>query len=71
MSSDAVFSGARTQYDETCLPDPLTPYGGRRSSLGRRYSSLHLNVSMPRGCPASASVSSSWSHRCPTRQWHS
>ncbi|GAA3117931.1 hypothetical protein GCM10017687_34410 [Streptomyces echinatus] len=34
VSSDAVFSGARTQYDETCLPDPLTPYGGRRSSLG-------------------------------------
>jgi dTDP-4-dehydrorhamnose reductase len=25
VSSDAVFSGSRVHYDETCLPDPVTP----------------------------------------------
>ncbi|MFI0812990.1 SDR family oxidoreductase [Streptomyces echinatus] len=32
VSSDAVFSGARTHYDETCLPDPLTPYGAAKAA---------------------------------------
>ncbi|MGW1127987.1 SDR family oxidoreductase [Streptomyces sp. NPDC002526] len=33
VSSDAVFSGAgRTHYDESCLPDPLTPYGAAKAA---------------------------------------
>lgn len=33
VSSDAVFSGTdRAQYDETCLPDPLTPYGAAKAA---------------------------------------
>lgn len=32
VSSDAVFSGARDRYDETCLPDPLTPYGAAKAA---------------------------------------
>lgn len=32
VSSDAVFSGERVHYDETCLPDPLTPYGAAKAA---------------------------------------
>ncbi|WP_069767032.1 sugar nucleotide-binding protein [Streptomyces sp. LUP30] len=32
VSSDAVFSGARAHYDETCLPDPVTPYGAAKAA---------------------------------------
>ncbi|WP_329309175.1 SDR family oxidoreductase [Streptomyces microflavus] len=33
VSSDAVFSGiGRTQYDETCAPDPITPYGAAKAA---------------------------------------
>ncbi|MCX4404987.1 MULTISPECIES: sugar nucleotide-binding protein [unclassified Streptomyces] len=32
VSSDAVFSGARIRYDETCLPDPVTPYGAAKAA---------------------------------------
>lgn len=33
VSSDAVFSGAgRDRYDESCLPDPLTPYGAAKAA---------------------------------------
>ncbi|MEU4612358.1 SDR family oxidoreductase [Streptomyces umbrinus] len=32
VSSDAVFSGSRIHYDETCLPDPVTPYGAAKAS---------------------------------------
>ncbi|MEU9993161.1 sugar nucleotide-binding protein [Streptomyces sp. NPDC048045] len=32
VSSDAVFSGARVHYDESCLPDPVTPYGGAKAA---------------------------------------
>ncbi|MFF1659870.1 SDR family oxidoreductase [Streptomyces sp. NPDC058255] len=32
VSSDAVFSGSRMHYDETCLPDPLTPYGAAKAT---------------------------------------
>lgn len=30
VSSDAVFSGAWIHYDETCLPDQVTPYGAAK-----------------------------------------
>ncbi|GAA4881663.1 SDR family oxidoreductase [Kitasatospora terrestris] len=32
VSSDAVFSGARVHYDESSLPDPLTPYGAAKAA---------------------------------------
>ncbi|MFF3014277.1 SDR family oxidoreductase [Streptomyces sp. NPDC057939] len=32
VSSDAVFSGARVHYDETCAPSPLTPYGAAKAA---------------------------------------
>jgi dTDP-4-dehydrorhamnose reductase len=32
VSSDAVFSGAATSYDETDSPDPTTPYGAAKAA---------------------------------------
>lgn len=32
VSSDAVFSGSRARYDETCLPDPVSPYGAAKAA---------------------------------------
>lgn len=32
VSSDAVFSGLAASYDETCPPDPTTPYGAAKAA---------------------------------------
>jgi dTDP-4-dehydrorhamnose reductase len=32
VSSDAVFSGWAVRYDETCVPDPTTPYGAAKAA---------------------------------------
>jgi dTDP-4-dehydrorhamnose reductase len=32
ISSDAVFSGLAFSYDETCLPDPVSPYGAAKAA---------------------------------------
>jgi dTDP-4-dehydrorhamnose reductase len=32
VSSDAVFSGAAPSYDETCQPDPVSPYGAAKAA---------------------------------------
>ncbi|MBK3574235.1 sugar nucleotide-binding protein [Streptomyces sp. MBT65] len=32
VSSDAVFSGSRISYDESCLPDPVSPYGAAKAA---------------------------------------
>ncbi|MER6172430.1 sugar nucleotide-binding protein [Streptosporangium sp. NPDC001681] len=32
VSSDTVFSGAAIRYDETCVPDPITPYGAAKAA---------------------------------------
>ncbi|MFE6164900.1 SDR family oxidoreductase [Streptomyces sp. NPDC056486] len=32
VSSDDVFSGARVHYDESSLPDPVTPYGAAKAA---------------------------------------
>lgn len=32
VSSDAVFSGADVHYEESCLPDPVTPYGAAKAA---------------------------------------
>ncbi|MEV4429576.1 sugar nucleotide-binding protein [Streptomyces sp. NPDC049602] len=33
VSTDAVFSGRRDLYDETCLPDPVSPYGAAKATV--------------------------------------
>ena len=32
VSSDALFSGRATAYDESCAPDPITPYGAAKAA---------------------------------------
>ncbi|WP_438483667.1 SDR family oxidoreductase [Streptomyces sp. S186] len=32
VSSDAVFSGADVRYDESAMPDPVTPYGAAKAA---------------------------------------
>jgi dTDP-4-dehydrorhamnose reductase len=32
VSSDVVFSGTAARYDETCSPDPTTPYGAAKAA---------------------------------------
>ncbi|MER5360702.1 sugar nucleotide-binding protein [Streptomyces sp. NPDC002785] len=32
VSSDAVFSGVHVHYDESCLPDPVSPYGAAKAA---------------------------------------
>ncbi|MEU7892251.1 sugar nucleotide-binding protein [Nonomuraea sp. NPDC049152] len=32
VSSDTVFSGAAIRYDETCVPDPISPYGAAKAA---------------------------------------
>ncbi|MGW8374703.1 sugar nucleotide-binding protein [Streptomyces sp. ODS28] len=41
VSSDAVFSGARVHYDETCLPDPVTPYGAAKAAAETGVGLVH------------------------------
>lgn len=40
VSSDAVFSGAATHYDETCVPDPITPYGAAKAAAETAVSAI-------------------------------
>ncbi|MGA5643315.1 SDR family oxidoreductase [Streptomyces cinereoruber] len=32
VSSDAIFSGSRVHYDESCQPDPVTAYGAAKAA---------------------------------------
>ncbi|MGV9566011.1 SDR family oxidoreductase [Streptomyces sp. NPDC003480] len=41
VSSDAVFSGAQVHYDETCLPDPVTPYGAAKAAAETGVRAVH------------------------------
>lgn len=41
VSSDAVFSGARTHYDESSLPDPVTPYGAAKAAAETAVLAVH------------------------------
>ncbi|MFF0449897.1 SDR family oxidoreductase [Streptomyces sp. NPDC004609] len=41
VSTDAVFSGARVHYDETCLPDPITPYGAAKAAAETGILAVH------------------------------
>ncbi|MFC4590997.1 SDR family oxidoreductase [Sphaerisporangium corydalis] len=40
VSSDAVFSGAAIHYDETCAPDPITPYGAAKAAAETAVSAI-------------------------------
>ncbi|MGW1668039.1 SDR family oxidoreductase [Streptomyces sp. NPDC002324] len=46
VSSDAVFSGGRSRYDESSPPDPVTPYGAAKAAAetGVRLSAPHAIV---------------------------
>ncbi|MGW1843013.1 SDR family oxidoreductase [Streptomyces sp. NPDC001966] len=48
VSSDAVFSGTRVHYDETCLPDPLTPYGAAKAAAETGVHLLHTDAVIAR-----------------------
>ncbi|WP_086823707.1 sugar nucleotide-binding protein [Streptomyces sp. NRRL B-24572] len=41
VSSDAIFSGADVHYDETALPDPVTPYGAAKATAETAVRLLH------------------------------
>lgn len=41
VSSDAVFSGARVHYDESSLPDPVTPYGAAKAAAETGILTVH------------------------------
>ncbi|WP_031102502.1 SDR family oxidoreductase [Streptomyces sp. NRRL S-146] len=42
MSTDAVFSGAgRVHYDESCFPDPVTPYGAAKAAAETGVLAVH------------------------------
>ncbi|MFF7381224.1 sugar nucleotide-binding protein [Streptomyces griseoluteus] len=48
VSSDAVFSGARVHYDESCLPDPLTPYGAAKAAAETGVRLVHSGAVVAR-----------------------
>ncbi|GHH23508.1 dTDP-4-dehydrorhamnose reductase [Streptomyces rubradiris] len=49
VSSDAVFSGAsRSRYDETALPDPVTPYGAAKAAAETAVRLLHPDAVVAR-----------------------
>ncbi|MFD1933683.1 SDR family oxidoreductase [Nonomuraea mangrovi] len=51
VSSDAVFSGAAIRYDETCVPDPITPYGAAKAAA-----ETAVNAIMPAAVTARTSL---------------
>ncbi|SEE60401.1 sugar nucleotide-binding protein [Streptomyces sp. TLI_105] len=48
VSSDAVFSGARVNYDESCLPDPVTPYGAAKAAAETGVLAVHPKAAVAR-----------------------
>jgi len=41
VSSDAVFSGDASPYNETCTPDPISPYGAAKAAAEVAVAALH------------------------------
>ncbi|MFE2157094.1 SDR family oxidoreductase [Streptomyces lydicus] len=41
VSTDAVFSGAAVHYDESALPDPITPYGAAKAAAETGILAVH------------------------------
>ncbi|MFJ4868616.1 SDR family oxidoreductase [Streptomyces sp. NPDC088757] len=48
VSSDSVFSGADSPYDETALPDPVTPYGSAKAAAETAVRLLHSDAAVAR-----------------------
>ncbi|MFE6552729.1 SDR family oxidoreductase [Streptomyces sp. NPDC057746] len=48
VSSDAVFSGASVHYDESCPPDPVTPYGAAKAAAETGILLMHPDVVVAR-----------------------
>ncbi|MFJ1666294.1 SDR family oxidoreductase [Streptomyces bottropensis] len=49
MSTDAVFSGVgRVHYDESCLPDPITPYGAAKAAAEAGVLAVHPKTAVVR-----------------------
>jgi dTDP-4-dehydrorhamnose reductase len=48
VSSDAIFSGADVYYDETALPDPVTPYGAAKAAAETAVRLLHPAAAIAR-----------------------
>ncbi|MGW0672560.1 SDR family oxidoreductase [Streptomyces sp. NPDC002746] len=49
VSSDAVFSGSgRIHYDESCLPDPITPYGAAKATAETGLLAVHPKAAVVR-----------------------
>ncbi|WP_433501278.1 sugar nucleotide-binding protein [Sphaerimonospora sp. CA-214678] len=48
VSSDAVFSGAAIRYDETCVPDPTTPYGAAKAAAETAVSAIAPTAAIAR-----------------------
>ncbi|MEU9108114.1 sugar nucleotide-binding protein [Streptomyces xanthophaeus] len=48
VSSDAVFSGAQVHYDESSLPDPVTPYGAAKAAAETGVLAVHPKAAVAR-----------------------
>ncbi|MFF9100108.1 SDR family oxidoreductase [Streptomyces rubrogriseus] len=49
MSTDAVFSGhGRVHYDESCHPDPITPYGAAKAAAETGVLAVHPQAAVVR-----------------------
>ncbi|MFE5484142.1 SDR family oxidoreductase [Streptomyces sp. NPDC056527] len=48
VSSDAVFSGAGVHYDESSLPDPVTPYGAAKAAAETGILAVHPKAAVAR-----------------------
>jgi dTDP-4-dehydrorhamnose reductase len=48
VSSDAVFSGANVHYDESHLPDPVTPYGAAKAAAETGVRLVHPDAVIAR-----------------------
>ncbi|MDL5199540.1 sugar nucleotide-binding protein [Streptomyces sp. ALI-76-A] len=48
VSSDSVFSGTRIIYDETDLPDPVTPYGAAKAAAETGIRFVHPDAVIAR-----------------------
>ncbi|MFK0050090.1 SDR family oxidoreductase [Streptomyces sp. NPDC090741] len=48
ISSDAVFSGSQVHYDESSLPDPITPYGAAKAAAETGVLAVHPKAAVAR-----------------------
>ncbi|MFD6888084.1 SDR family oxidoreductase [Streptomyces sp. NPDC059957] len=48
VSSDAIFSGADVHYDESSLPDPVTPYGAAKAAAETGVLAVHPKATVAR-----------------------